>query len=108
MRHYVEIIGEPPCASDLLASVTGVDRATAWKGIQALIKAGYTIAPREPVNLMFDAYMHALNMPAVTPLTIINNVGKARKRWKAMADVGQRVALSVETAGPQVNEEKQP
>lgn len=89
-----EVIAAAGCAKDIMTRAVPISRHDAHLLLQALAKAGFVVAPLEPTNAMFDAYMHALNYPASTPKTIIINVGKARRRWKAMALVGMKIAFS--------------
>jgi hypothetical protein len=82
-------------AIDVLAEEIGCDRQRAREVLQGLVNAGFVIAPREPSNPMLDAYMRALGTrPSRHRSVIMNNIGKARKRWQAMALAGTRVALT--------------
>ena len=89
-----EIIASPPCVTEVMAHAGCISEGHAYKILIGLAKAGFVVAPLEPTNSMFDAYMLALNMPAKTRKTIIANIGKARQRWKAMAKAGMKVAFS--------------
>lgn len=89
-----EIIEEPPCAAEIAAAAGGITTDTARDIFRALVKAGFIVAPLEPTNSMFDAYIGALQQPAVNYKSVVANVGKARKRWKAMATAGMAVAFS--------------
>ena len=90
----VEIIAEMPCAAEVAASTGLVTPDQAREIFKALVKAGFIVAPLEPVNVMFDAYMTALQSPPQTRESMLQNVGKARRRWKAMATVGMKVVFS--------------
>lgn len=94
-----EIIEQPPCAKDVMTETGIVSRDGAHAILVALAKAGFVIAPLEPTNAMFEAYMTALGRPAKTRETIITNIGKARQRWKAMAQMGMKVTFSSRMAG---------
>jgi hypothetical protein len=89
-----EIIAQPPSALRVIALSIGIELHEAREIVRALAKAGFIVAPMEPTNSMFGAYMEALNRPATSHETIIRNVGKARLRWKAMAKAGLAVAFS--------------
>lgn len=89
-----EIIAQPPSALRVIALSIGVEIEDARQVVRALAKAGFVIAPMEPTNSMFGAYMDALKSPPVRYETVIANVGKARKRWKAMAQAGVAVVFS--------------
>lgn len=89
-----EIIAQPPSALRIIALSIGIEIEEARLIVRALAKAGFVVAPLEPTNSMFSAYMDALNSPPTRHETVIRNVGKARKRWKAMAQAGVAVAFS--------------
>ena len=89
-----EIIAEPPSALRVIALSIGIELDEARAIVRALAKAGFVVAPMEPTNSMFGAYMEALRMPPKRFETVIRNVGKARLRWKAMAKAGIAVAFS--------------
>ena len=90
----VEIVNDTPCAADVAASTGLVSPEDARQIFRALLDAGFIIAPFEPANAMFEAYMMALNNPPITRKTMLQNVGKARRRWKAMATAGFSIAMS--------------
>lgn len=92
-----QILEPSPNALELISKIAGVDAEMARNVLTALAKNGYVIAPLEPTNSMFDAYIRALKQPAKDHKVIIENVGKARKRWKAMALAGMQVAFSRES-----------
>ena len=89
-----EIIAQPPSALRVIALSIGIEIDEARAIVRALAKAGYIVAPMEPTNAMFAAYVEALGAPSKKYDTVIQNIGKARKRWKAMAHVGMIVAFS--------------
>lgn len=89
-----QIIAEPGCATQIMADTGLISRDDARAVLTALIKAGFIVAPLEPTNSMFEAYMTAMKPHARTRRTIICNIGKARLRWKAMANAGMKVAFS--------------
>ena len=96
MPARTEIIARPPCATELVATTGDVSRDVAREILRALIKAGFAVVPMEPTNSMFEAYMTALKQPPHSHKTVIENIGKARKRWKAMAIAGVAVTFSTE------------
>jgi hypothetical protein len=85
----------PPPAAAVISEIIGCDQKVANKALLALVKAGYVIAPREPTNAMFEAYLSSYGACASTPNSIVIAIGKARKRWKAMALSGTRMVLSL-------------
>lgn len=89
-----QIVCEVSSAVELMMSAVPISPGTARAVLRALAKGGYTVAPIEPTNSMFGAYIGALNNPAITTQTLIANVGKARRRWKAMALAGMKVTFS--------------
>ena len=93
-RRNPEIIAQPHSALRVIALSIGIEIEEARVIVRALAKAGFVVAPMEPTNSMFVAYMEALAMPSKRHETIIQNVGKARKRWKAMAQAGLAVTFS--------------
>lgn len=88
-----EIIALPPSALRVIALSVGIEMEAAREIVRALAKAGYVVAPMEPTNSMFAAYLEALNMPPTRHETAIRSIGKARKRWKAMAQAGLAVTF---------------
>lgn len=101
-----EILAKPPCAIDVFAKATGIEYGVVRIGLVALAKAGYVIAPLEPTNSMFSAYMTALRPTAKNPDTIIRNIGKARHRWRAMAAAGMKVSFSTKALVAQLDEHR--
>ena len=89
-----EIIQQPPCATQVMAGTGLVTRDEARMVLKTLAQNGFFVAPLEPTNSMFEAYIGALNAPSKVHKTIIAHIGKARKRWKAMANAGLKVAFS--------------
>ena len=89
-----EILNQPPAAKEVMAAAIGITLDDAHAILVALAKAGFVIAPLEPTNAMFAAYMEALSAKATRRDTIIANIGKARRRWKAMAECGMKIAFS--------------
>jgi hypothetical protein len=81
-------------AVPVMAEIAGVDHDRAHEMLVGLVKAGFVIAPREPSDGMLGAYVAALGKPSKHFSVIIHNLGKARRRWAAMAGVGTRMALS--------------
>lgn len=75
--------------TDLIQTEEGVKRL-----LRTIIESGYFIVPQEPTNVMFEAYMTALNSPPSNRENVLINLGKARKRFKAMALAGTKIALS--------------
>lgn len=94
MNTAPEIIAQPPCALRVMSEAGGLSDEQSQAIMLALVRAGFAVVPREPTNSMFDAYIAALQKPSRFHKTIIQHIGKARKRWKAMVDVGQQVAFS--------------
>jgi hypothetical protein len=84
----------PEAAINIVCRACDVGSATALDALRALISAGYVVAPREPTDGMLAAYIEALGQPTRNHETCIRNIGKARKRWQAMACAGTCVALS--------------
>lgn len=101
-----EIIAQVPCAIDVFARATGVDHKLVRSGLIALARAGFVVAPREPTNSMFDAYLRALRTLPTNPSTVVRNIGKARLRWKAMAEAGMKIALSTKALVAQLDEHR--
>ena len=85
----------PECASDVVARTIDITPRQARKALVALVRAGYVIAPREPSNAMLDAYIRSYGAVSMRPSGIITGIGKARKRWSAMATQGVKIALSM-------------
>jgi hypothetical protein len=77
-----------------MAAIAGVDHARAHEMLAQLVKAGFAIAPREPSDGMLGAYIAALGQPSRHYHVIIHNIGKARRRWAAMAAAGTKLALT--------------
>lgn len=78
----------------VLAEALGLTFDQAIAGLRALSKEGYAIAPRIPTNSMLAAYCYAYGSPPQRVEGVMVQLGKARKRWRAMAAAGTRVALS--------------
>ena len=76
-----------------MAEKLGVEPEAVREAIIELAKAGYVIAPREPTNAMLVAYLESYGHTAKSVDGVITAVGKARQRWKAMAESGMRAAL---------------
>lgn len=93
-RAVDEIIAQPSSAIQIVAAALGISRDEAKVAILSLVKAGFVVAPMEPTNSMFAAYIEALGQPTKRHETAIRNIGKARRRWKAMAQAGVAVAVS--------------
>lgn len=89
-----EIISQLPSPLKVIAESIGISSGEARTVILALIRSGFVLAPLEPTNSMFSAYIEALQNPTRRHQTAIRNIAKARKRWKAMAQAGLAVALS--------------
>ena len=90
----VPVLDEPEAASAVLARALGVTPSRARDGLRALVAAGYVIGPREPTNAMLLAYITSYGEVPVNPASTITAVGKARRRWRAMADKATAMALS--------------
>lgn len=101
-----EIIEQPAHAKSLIVGAGGVTAETAERILVALAKAGYVVAPLEPTNSMLEAYIAALGMPASNYRSVIWNVGKARRRWKAMAAAGMKIAFSDFALVAQLDEQR--
>ena len=78
---------------DIFVEKLGADKEAVREAIIELARAGYVIAPREPTNAMLVAYLESYGHTATSVGGVITAVGKARQRWKAMADSGMRAAL---------------
>lgn len=90
-----EPIYDPPePATTVVARAGGLSADAARDVLKALAKAGYFVAPRDPINSMLDAYLNAYGRVPTTTSSVIVGIGKARKRWKAMGEVGTRMALA--------------
>jgi hypothetical protein len=94
-RIDVPVLDEPESAPKVLAEALGITPRQAREGLRALVKAGYVIGPREPTNAMLLAYITSYGQVPVNPATTITAVGKARRRWQAMAEQATAVALSL-------------
>lgn len=92
------IMDDPPNAVELMCRAAPLTDDQARDVLRALVKGGWIIAPLEPANPMFEAYIEALGQPATTHRAVLHNIGKARKRWKAMAMAGMKIAFSRLTA----------
>lgn len=94
----VPLLQGPIAACRALSDALGITTAAARGGIQALLRAGWVVAPREPTNQMLAA---SVNATAVSrhPLKLVNAVAKARLRWKAMALEGSKAAMADERSG---------
>lgn len=88
-----ELFDSPCPAIPILAQAAECTEEQARAGILALVRAGYVIAPREPTNGMIFAYLETYTQPT-QPESVIQGAAKARRRWKAMAESGCRMALS--------------
>lgn len=94
-RERVQIYERPArSARDVLAEALNITAAQATDGLIALLRAGFYIGPIEPTNSMLEAYLSAMKPAPKRTLSILNAIGKARRRWKAMAEAGNRVAMS--------------
>ena len=82
-------------AVDIVAETSGLDAEKSQDILRALVKGGYYIAPREPTNAMLLGYIESYGELPINPRTIITAIGKARKRWKAMGELGTGMALSL-------------
>lgn len=90
----VPVYGEhPPCAAEVLADAIGITPAEARLGFIALFRAGYCVAPQEPTNAMLDAYLGAIPPKPERTEKVIAAIGKARRRWRAMALEGNKIAM---------------
>ena len=89
-----QIIAMPHSALRVIALSVGIEIDDARRIVKALAKAGFVVAPMEPTNSMFAAYVEALGAPSRRHTTVIQNLGKARKRWRAMATAGLAVVFS--------------
>lgn len=90
----VPVLDESEPAVTVLARQLGISHRQAREALRALVKAGYVIGPREPTNAMLLAYITSYGQVPVNPATTITAVGKARRRWQAMADKATAMALS--------------
>lgn len=88
------VLDKVPTAVEILVDQVGMTKEEARAVLGAVVRGGYVIAPREPTNVMFLAYMDSYGQRARTPQTVITNMGKARCRWKAMGEAGTKTALS--------------
>jgi hypothetical protein len=88
------IYDRPTPAITVLADALNISEKDALTALTALVRAGYVIAPRLPTNAMLSAYLRAYGTPATTIRSCIIGIGKARKRWAAMAAKGTQMALS--------------
>jgi hypothetical protein len=91
----VAVLDEPEAAASVLARNLGITPARAREALRSLVAAGYVIGPREPTNAMLLAYITSYGEVPVNPSSVITAVGKARRRWRAMADKATAMALSV-------------
>lgn len=96
-----QIFSRPPSAITVLGEALGISREEARLALQKVVASGYYIAPREPSNSMFHAYLTSYGMTAKTRGSIIVGIAKARKRWHAMGSAGTRLALSWRTVNEQ-------
>ncbi len=78
---------------DIMAEKLGVEPEAMRDAVIEIAKAGYVIAPREPTNAMLVAYLESYGQTASNVDSVIIALGKARLRWKAMADSGMRASL---------------
>ncbi len=88
------VFPKPAPALIIMAETLNISVQDARKALQALAKAGYYVAPQEPTNAMLEAYMRSFGHLPKNPQTYLNNVSKARKRWRAMGAKGMALALS--------------
>jgi hypothetical protein len=93
MSFHVPLLKEPGAAAEVLSQALGITTTAARGGIQALLRAGWVVAPREPTNSMLAASVNATAVSA-NPLKVVNAIAKARLRWKAMANEGSKAAMS--------------
>lgn len=88
------IYDAPEPAIAVMARAAGVTHEEARNLLIALVRAGYFVAPRQPINAMLDAYLNSYGTPPSTTHSAITGIGKARKRWAAMGTAGTKMALS--------------
>ncbi len=81
-------------AIDVLVQETGCTTEAALETLRALVRGGWVIAPREPSNAMLEAYMASYGQKPTQTSSTITALGKARRRWLAMASTGTAMALS--------------
>src|SRR5690349_204670 len=96
-RHKIteaQIFERPTPAIVVLAESLRISHHAAREALQALVEAGYVVAPRLPTNAMLNAYLEAYGTEPTRVQSCIIGIGKARKRWAAMADKGTQMALS--------------
>lgn len=85
----------PEPALAVVSDALGLKTTDARRLLKKLAKAGWVVVPREPTNAMLFAYISAYGRPPTKASTVIHGIGKARKRWKAMAGAGMRLAMSL-------------
>lgn len=81
-------------AIEVLAEALGISTHDAREALRAVVLAGYVIGPREPTNAMLVAYITSYGPMPVNPSTVVTAVGKARSRWRAMAEQATAMTLS--------------
>ena len=89
------LLDEVEPAIHILAKSLGITQSKAREALRDLVKAGYVVGPREPTNAMLLAYITSYGQLPVNPATTITAIGKARRRWQAMADRATAMALSM-------------
>lgn len=89
------VFDEPESAVAVVARETGETAERAREILRALVKAGYVIGPREPTNAMLHAYITSYGEIPSNPASTITAIGKARRRWQAMADKATAMTLSM-------------
>lgn len=77
-----------------LADALSIEPAAAKDILEAIVKAGFFVAPRIPTDAMLVAYFDSYGMQPITPSGMVRGIGKARLRWQKMGSAGTAVALS--------------
>lgn len=90
----VNLLEVSPPAAEVLADYLKIDHDVALEALRVLVRAGWYLGPREPTNAMLVAYLEAVGRRPTKPDSVVNALAKARKRWKAMALMATRAALS--------------
>lgn len=90
-----QVFDELKPAVEILSNHLGITKKEAQEALITLVKEGYFLGPREPTNSMLAAYIRSYGEIPRNPETVITAVGKAKRRWKAMAAEGTAMALSL-------------